>query len=265
LSQLQVFIILATNVLLAARLTYQNAVQAAVAYGEQIKTAFDLYRWKALEGLNLQLPPNLKEERKLWGQVCGLLYRNYSPDFNYYRYVKQTNTKDPEPELSNNVHLPVPTTLLPPYRPILANDIAEKEIPEAQIPTDAVRQRDELTGRCPLQPLTPNQPISRSILVEAKYLTDTIAVGIQATPAMTLGGRLKAGDIADILLVSDEGATSTTLPTSIVWENILILDVRSVTALNDYPFVVVIALPKTLEKEFASVHPQARWLIASKC
>jgi hypothetical protein len=50
-----------------------------------------------------------------------------------------------------------------------------------------------------------------------------------------------------------------------VWENILILDVRSVTASNDYPFVVVIALPKTLEKEFASVRPQARWLIASKC
>lgn len=264
LSQLQVFIILATNVWLAARLTYQNAVQAAVAYGEQIKAAFDLYRWKALEGLNLQLPPNLTEERKLWGQVCGLLYRNYSPDFYYYRYVKQTNTKDPTPD-QTSVSLPVPTKMLLAYRPIVADDFAEKEMPEAQIPTDAVRQQDELIGYCPLQPLIANQPISRSVLVEQKYLTDTIAVGIQATPAMTLGGRLKAGDIADILLVSDEGATSTTLPTSIVWENILILDVRSVTASNDYPFVVVIALPKTLEKEFASVRPQARWLIASKC
>jgi hypothetical protein len=264
LSQLQVFIILATNVLLAARLTYQNAVQAAVAYGEQIKAAFDLYRWKALEGLNLQLPPNLTEERKLWGQVCGLLYRNYSPDFNYYRYVKQTNTKDPTPD-QTSVSLPVPAKTLPAYRSIVTDDFAEKEMPEVQIPTDAVRQREELIGYCPLQPLIANHPISRSVLVEQKYLTDTIAVGIQATPAMTLGGRLKAGDIADIVLVSDEGATSTTLPSSIVWENILILDVRSVTASNDYPFVVVIALPKTLEKEFASVRPQARWLIASKC
>lgn len=264
LPQLQVLLILAASILLAARLTYQNAVQGAVAYGEQIKAAFDLYRWKALEGLNLQLPPNLTEERKLWGQVCGLLYRNYSPDFNYYRYVKQTNTKDPAPD-QTYVNLPVPAKTLPAYRPIVTDDFAEKEMPEAQIPTDAVRQRDELIGYCPLQPLIANQPISRSVLVEQKYLTDTIAVGIQATPAMTLGGRLKAGDIADILLVSDEGATSTTLPTSIVWENILILDVRSVTASDDRSFVVVIALPKTFEMEFATASSQTRWLIASKC
>lgn len=264
LPQFQVFLILAASIFIAARLTYQNAVQAAVAYGEQIKTAFDLYRWKALEGLNLQLPPNLTEERKLWKQVCGLLYRNYSPDFNYYRYVKQTNTKDPALD-QTSVSLPVPAKMLLAYRPIVADDFADKEMPEAQIPTDAVRQRDELIGYCPLQPLIANQPISRSVLVEQGYLTDTIAVGIQATPAMTLGGRLKAGDIADILLVSDEGATSTTLPTSIVWENILILDVRSVTASNNYPFVVVIALPKRFEMEFATASSQTKWLIASKC
>jgi hypothetical protein len=264
LSQLQVFIILATNVLLAARLTYQNAVQAAVAYGEQIKAAFDLYRWKALEGLNLQLPPNLKEERKLWEQVCGLLYRNYSPDFNYYRYVKQTNTKDPALD-QTSVSLPVPVKTLPAYRPIVTDDFAEKEMPEAQIPTDAVRQQDELIGYCPLQPLIANQPVSRSVLVEQKYLTDTIALGIQATPAMTLGGRLKAGDIADIALVSDGAAASTISPTPIVWENILILDVRSVTASDDRSFVVVIALPKNFEMEFATASSQTRWLIASKC
>lgn len=262
--QLQVFLILATTVLLAARLTYYNAVQAAVYYGEQIKTAFDLYRWKALEGLNLQLPPNLTEEQKLWEQVCGFLYRKYPPDVNYYRYVKQTNTKDPTPESPHLVRLPVPATLLPAYRPIVANDIVEKEMPESQIPTDAVRQRDELTGRCPLQPLPANQPISRSMLVEKKYLTDTVAVGIQATPAITLGGRLKAGDIVDITLVPDGGAASSTSGTPIVWENILILDVRSVTALDNYSPVIIIALSKTQKMEFATASPQARWIIASK-
>lgn len=268
LSQLQVFIILATNVLLAARLTYQNAVQAAVAYGEQIKTAFDLYRWKALEGLNLQLPPNLTEERKLWAQVCGLLYRNYSPDFNYYRYVKQANTKDYAPD-TPSVSWSVPAKTLPAYRPIVADNFAEKEIPEAQIPTDAVQQRDELIGYCPLEPLIANQPISRSVLVEQKYLTDTIAVGIRATPAMTFGGQLQPGDLVNIIARPAVTEAPTTEAPPTVWENLLVLDVKSVAAQAadkslDYPFVVVIALPKSKQTEFAVQTLDATLLVSRK-
>ena len=86
LIRLDVLLTLSAGILLVSRLSYENAVQAALSYGEQLKAAFDLYRWKALEGLNLKLPNNLKEERALWNEVCGLLYRGYSDGLMHYQY-----------------------------------------------------------------------------------------------------------------------------------------------------------------------------------
>jgi hypothetical protein len=60
-----------------ARVAYLNAAQSALAYGELLKTAFDLYRWDALKSLHLELPKDLASEKEVWGQVVGLLYRNY--------------------------------------------------------------------------------------------------------------------------------------------------------------------------------------------
>ena len=60
-----------------ARVAYLNATQSALSYGELLKTAFDLYRWDALKSLHLDLPPDLESEKKLWGEIGGLLYRNY--------------------------------------------------------------------------------------------------------------------------------------------------------------------------------------------
>jgi hypothetical protein len=59
------------------RVAYLNAAQSALSYGELLKTAFDLYRWDALKSLHLDLPPDLESEKKLWGEIGGLLYRNY--------------------------------------------------------------------------------------------------------------------------------------------------------------------------------------------
>lgn len=75
---------------------YQNAMQSCLAYGEKIQAVFDLYRWKLLDELHLQLPPNLTEERETWKQVGELLYRGYVPSSDYYRYVKdEKKTKAP--------------------------------------------------------------------------------------------------------------------------------------------------------------------------
>jgi len=60
-----------------ARVAYLNAAQSALAYGELLKTAFDLYRWQVLEALHLDLPADLESERELWGEISGLFYRNY--------------------------------------------------------------------------------------------------------------------------------------------------------------------------------------------
>lgn len=268
LNQLQVLLILTIGVFLAAWVSYQNAVQAAVDYGEKIKAAFDLYRWKALEGLHLQLPPNHEEERKLWKEVCGLLYRSYSPDPRYYRYVKQTNTK----ELISppaTVRLPVPKKSLAADHLITADDITDIERLETQIPKDGVRDRSLLIGHYTLQSLPAHQPILMSALTDGKYLKDAIAVGIRATPAMTLGGQIKPGDIVNIIIMPASAETSTTIPTPSILENILVLDVRSVAAQEsdkslDYPFVVVIALPQDRQIEFATCTPGATLLISRK-
>lgn len=59
------------------RVAYLNAAESALSYGELLKTAFDLYRWQVLEALHLDLPADLESEKKLWGEISGLLYRNY--------------------------------------------------------------------------------------------------------------------------------------------------------------------------------------------
>jgi hypothetical protein len=84
--QLQTLTVLLVTLVALFWLCYQNAVQAALDYGEKIKAAFDLYRWEVLKQLHLQLPKNFEEERKLWTEVGGLLLRSYVPDSQYYRF-----------------------------------------------------------------------------------------------------------------------------------------------------------------------------------
>lgn len=67
-------------------LGYAGALQAARSYGELIKAAFDLYRSELLKSLHLKPPENYADERRLWGEVSELLYRNYPPTPEVFRY-----------------------------------------------------------------------------------------------------------------------------------------------------------------------------------
>jgi len=62
---------------------YSGAIHAALAYGEKIKTAFDLYRGEVLKSLNLQMPYTLECEREVWDKVCKFLYRNVDHQMKY--------------------------------------------------------------------------------------------------------------------------------------------------------------------------------------
>lgn len=73
-------------------LSYTNAVQAALAYGEKIRAAIDLYRWSVLKDLHLQTPKDLEEERTMWKEVNSFLYRSLPPDQRYYRYAQEEKT-----------------------------------------------------------------------------------------------------------------------------------------------------------------------------
>jgi hypothetical protein len=92
--------VLAAVVLLAG-LTYRNAVETAVAYGERIKATLDIHRWRVLDALKLPIPADLDQERALWNDVSSLLYRGYPPESDLYRYVGAEVAPTPQPPLAS--------------------------------------------------------------------------------------------------------------------------------------------------------------------
>lgn len=72
-----------------ALLSYSGALQAARSYGELIKAAFDLHRWELIKALHLKMPTSYKNERRLWEEVSYLLYRNYPPAPEVFRYESE--------------------------------------------------------------------------------------------------------------------------------------------------------------------------------
>lgn len=76
-------------------LSYSGVLQAARSYGELIKASFDLYRWELLKALHLKMPESYEEERKLWDQVNDLLYRNYPPAPEVFRFETEPAKSTP--------------------------------------------------------------------------------------------------------------------------------------------------------------------------
>jgi len=59
-----------------AWISIENAVQCALAYGEQVKSVFDLYRHDLLRALNRSIPSSADAERKEWLRLTRFFYRN---------------------------------------------------------------------------------------------------------------------------------------------------------------------------------------------
>jgi hypothetical protein len=59
-----------------AWVSYQNAVQSARAYGEQVKATFDLYRHDLLKALDRPVPAGAGAERREWLRLSRFFYRN---------------------------------------------------------------------------------------------------------------------------------------------------------------------------------------------
>lgn len=106
--RIEAFLVFITAYAVFAWIVYANAVHAAVAYGEKVQSAFDLYRWTVFEGLQLQLPSGFADEQQMWKEVCALLSQSKSPDGRYYRYIKSERTKE-------DPNAPKPTLPLPPW------------------------------------------------------------------------------------------------------------------------------------------------------
>jgi uncharacterized protein YukE len=205
---LQVFLTLLAGILVVSRLSYQSALQAALTYGEQLKAAFDLYRWKALEALNLKLPSNLTEERKLWGELCGLLYRGYLDQLSHYQYQPPANASLLESVLET-AEVVVATEPLKAFQPIDPSHLKIIDWPKKQIPGDALRSINGIALLCPTAPLLTNTPLRRGQLIEYSLLSQRVIVGIPATPAMVLGGTFQTGDRVELCLHTTSGTLQT--------------------------------------------------------
>lgn len=59
-----------------AWLAYRSATSSAVAYAEQVKVGFDLYRHELIRQLRLKLPENPLEEKKQWLEIWTLFFRH---------------------------------------------------------------------------------------------------------------------------------------------------------------------------------------------
>jgi hypothetical protein len=82
-------------VLCAARLLYRASIQAAIAYGQVVRSTIDTQRHRALEALQVELPGDLEREQQLWAEVMAHLDHGSAPDPATYRFVQpQSDSND---------------------------------------------------------------------------------------------------------------------------------------------------------------------------
>ncbi|MFI6290805.1 hypothetical protein ACIBEJ_04430 [Nonomuraea sp. NPDC050790] len=79
-------VVLAAAVLVLAWAVHAGAREAALAFSDQLKSAFDLHRRLVLHELGLEPPADLAAERALWLDVCQFLYRGDLPVSGEFRY-----------------------------------------------------------------------------------------------------------------------------------------------------------------------------------
>lgn len=72
--------------LLLARLSYSGAVAAAVAYGESVQTAFDLYRFDLHKAMRIPAPPNLQAEKKTNQLITSFLRQGIGDELEQLPY-----------------------------------------------------------------------------------------------------------------------------------------------------------------------------------
>lgn len=68
-----------------AWICYQNAVQGAIAYGEQIKATFDVFRGEVLKALDKETPAALEQEKTVWNKLTRFYYYNETDDSEFFK------------------------------------------------------------------------------------------------------------------------------------------------------------------------------------
>lgn len=238
---------------------YRAAVQSALGYGEKIQAAFDLYRWKVLEQMNLQLPSSLEEERRMWDQVCGLLGREYTPHPpGYLLYLRDEKKSRPVPAKPLPARAVAPVRPLPALQSISAADLEVVSVTHDAVPVDAAAEPKDVANRWPLVALPAGTPIARSLLMDDDPLDGHVAVGVEVAAAQVLGAAAAPGARVDVTIVppADTGLGLTAAPASVESPPAAPaffpdLRVLSVQPLEGGKYVLGLAVPVELQAELA--------------
>ena|SRR5216683_3048190 len=138
------------------------------------------------------------------------------------------------------VSLPLPNQNLSPYHVIMSNDVSMKWVDKNNVTVDTVHDMQNLIGHFTLTPILANQPIRENQIGPKpdppSLILNTLAVAIPVNSATIIGGNLRAGDVVSMAVVPLSNTTS--MPT-IVFETILVLDVKS----TGDQTVIVLAIP----------------------
>lgn len=165
------------------------------------------------------------------------------------------------------VQVPVVAMELPAYHLITPQSLEFKTVTLGDVAPSVLNDQKDIIGRYTLKTLAKGEMIHQGEIKELGdegLLKETTAVAVAATPAMTLGGSLKAGDIVNLTIVPQ--ASESQHPAALTLENILVLDVKPLPgpatgspAANQ--FLMILALPTNLQQEFATSSANATILV----
>jgi len=146
----------------------------------------------------------------------------------------------------DNTNAAVPVHCIPAYHIITANEFTDKVLDNDTLPTNAIHNISPYVNESAcyytLEPLESDKPFSEDMLFGLQNLTDldqATVVGIPATLATSLGGKVQRGDVVELIVPGVEGNK----PLEI--ENVHVLDIRGNTSNNgSAEFTIVAVLPR---------------------
>lgn len=282
--RVEFFVVLMTAVCFAAWLVYLTAVQASLGYAERLQASFDLYRWKVFDSFHLQLPASFAEEQRMWDEISALLSSSRPPSANYFKYLKDTKTKD---VVAATVTVPVLRAEKAALTKIEASDLVDGPILESKLVADTLRRTNDIVDHILLHKVAANEPIRRSEIVDTATLEDKVAVGIPANAAMTLGNALESGNRIDVLIAPpptprpgirmspaatlagspespappEPASAIPAAPPIVRFDDLLVLAVNKT---SESAFVVVVALPTEKWQQFATASVNSTIAIARR-